>query len=122
MTGRALTASIVALLLSTPAIADTASGMPTGKRQHKPVAAEQQESEAEQKATRVRKQMQELKNTSQDTEQAMNKAELTESLANKTDDKAKQEKRVPETLRHKDRTVEEKTDKSEAARAKKKQD
>ena len=118
----------VSLLLTMPALADdAASGTPTGKRQHKPVSATQQQEETEEaRGTRVRKTMQDLKNNAQDTDQAMNKAELTETLSSdaglsKADSKRDSEQRVPERLRHKDRSVDDKTDKNEAARAKKKQ-
>ena len=116
------------LLLASPVVADDAtSGLPTGKRQHKPVSATQpQEDPEEAKGTRVRKTMQELKNNAQDTTPAMNKAELTETLSSnpglsKADSKrAVEPGRSPERLRHKDRGVEEKTDKNEAARSRKK--
>lgn len=51
-------------LLTMPALADdAASGKPTGKRQHKPVSATQQQEETEEAGgTRVRKTMQDLKN------------------------------------------------------------
>jgi hypothetical protein len=70
--------------------------------------------------------MQELKNTAQDTTPAMNKAELTETLASdaglsKADSKPAAERRGPESLRHKDRSVDDKTDKDKAARAKKRE-
>ena len=63
MSKRTIAALSLILLASGPALADddAASGLPTGKRQHKPVKAAEPE-----------------------TEQAMNKAELTETLATKT--------------------------------------
>ena len=124
----------VGLLLTIPALADdAASGKPTGKRQHKPVSATQPQEEAEEtRGTRVRKPMQDLKNNAQDATPAMNKAELTETLASdaglsKADAKRavepgrSPERRAPERLRHKDRSVDDKTDKNEAARARKKE-
>ncbi len=81
----ALTAAlaIASLVLAAPVIADdTNPGQPTGKRQHEPVSAAQpQPAEDEQQGTRVRKQMQQLKNNAQDLTPAMNKAELTETLS-----------------------------------------
>ncbi len=63
MSKRTIAALSLILLASGPALADDdkASGLPTGKRQHKPVKAAEP-----------------------DTEQAMNKAELTEAIAKKT--------------------------------------
>ena len=138
----------ISLLLTAPAFADdAASGMPSGKRQHKPVSATQPQEPEEAQGTRVRKTMQELKGVSQDAEPAMNKAELTERIASppppppttrmnkaeliddmasdadlsKADSKrAAEPAGVSERLRHKDRDVAEQTDKDEAARAKKK--
>ena len=117
----------ISLLLTMPALADDAArGTPTGKRQHKPVTATQAQEEAEENnGTRVRKPMQDLKNNARDSTPAMNKSELTETLASdaglsKADAKRSAEQRAPERLRHKDRSVDEKTDKNEAARAKKK--
>ena len=99
--------------LSAPAFADdAASGMPSGKRQHKPVSATQPQEETEEtKGTRVRKPMQDLKNNAQDTTPAMNKAELTETLSSNPGLSKADSKRVAE---------DEKTDKNEAARSKRK--
>jgi len=112
MTRNTLTFSLVSLLLCFPAFADddAATGMPSGKRQHKPVSATQPQDEEQEEAqgTRVRKTMQDLKNSAQDPTPAMNKAELTESLA-KPAAQAVDEKRVPETLRHRDRSADDKT-------------
>ena len=105
MIRQTLLTAILSVTVAAPALADTASGMPTGKRQHKPVSVTKPVDEGEQSSE-------------------MNKADLTESLANKTEAKEKKgeaEKRAAETLRHKDRAAaDEKTDKNEAARAKKK--
>jgi hypothetical protein len=114
--------AVAGLFLAGQAFADAASGLPTGKRQHKPVSTTQS-TDDEQEETSVRNPMQEVKKlgATEPEPAGMNKAELTESLASKTGaEKEKAEKRVSETLRHKDRSVDDKTDKSENARAKRK--
>ena len=128
------TAAIVAaswVFLAGSALADTATGQATGKRQHKPLPAAEAE---EEQPTRVRKGMQDLKNNAQDPEPAMNKKEMAEKLAKKAD--------VSETRMNKSELTEtmasdaglskadskrasgdkEKTDKNEAARSKRKKD
>ena len=122
MIRKALCISVVSLLISLPVYADgdPPSGMPSGKRQHKPVTTAQPEQGTEEAATAVRKPMQDVKNAPQGEPAGMNKAELTETLAEKPPADTSADKRVSETLRHKDRNVAEKTDKSEAARSKKK--
>ena len=125
--------------------ADGATGMPSGKRQHKPVSTSEPQPEPRTEGTRVRKTMQDLKSNAQEPEPAMNKkemaeklakkadvsetrmnkAELTETLASdaglsKADAKREAGKQTPEALRNKDKDVEKKTNKSEAARSKRK--
>jgi hypothetical protein len=120
--------SFISLLLSSTAFADAASGLPTGKRQHSPAAAQQDTDEV---ATDVK-------------ESAMNKAELTATPAEKTPaSKAKDnhEDSDSDVMNEMDKAhkpgggmtgqsrrrgasdeenVTEKTDKSEAARSRKK--
>jgi hypothetical protein len=92
MNTKAILALIVSLPLASAAFADAASGMASGKRQHKPMSAEQPGDETEAQGTRVRKTMQEPKNNAEEV-----------AAGKKKDD-----------------DVAAKTDKSEAARARKK--